>query len=109
MPTSDGYPTEAELEKIEKWDIFTESVWDLLEHVRSCWWMPDWGFRWNKRKTRLYLSTGGWSGNEEIIDTLESTIFYGVCWVQARRGGHYTLEIPKWLRQKAREMKKEGT
>ena len=45
----------------------------------------------------LELHTGGWSGNEDIIDKLSDTLFWMICWESTRRGGHYYFEIPKYL------------
>ena len=91
---SDRYPTDDELKRIEKWPISTSSdIKDLLDFVKMIWNWPDWG--WNERDNRLHLSTGGWSGNEELIDALSGNfIFWSLCWQSVRRGGHYVFEVP---------------
>ena len=43
----------------------------------------------------LELVTGGWSGNEEIIDVLSQTVFWGLHWVCSYRGGSHLFYIPK--------------
>ena len=101
---SDGYPTEAALERIKKWDFKDNSgPVDLLEFVRSIWWSADWGFRGPERTTgpirgkvlRFRLSTGGWSGNESIIGAmLGNAVFWLMCWQQSRRGGHFVFDVP---------------
>ena len=38
----------------------------------------------------LELHTGGWSGNEEIIDALgRNKMFWMLYWQKSERGGHY--------------------
>lgn len=95
MPDQDGYPTPSELRKVKKWS--SDPHFDfmaLMEFVRSIWWCSDWGFTRNGRTFRV--STGGWSGNEQIITALESNwIFWSLCWVSSKRGGHYVFKIPK--------------
>lgn len=88
----DLYPTEEELELVKNWPH--TDFEGLMERVESLWWMSEWGFK--KTQRRYYLSTGGWSGNEDIIRALkENTMFWMMCWVQSRRGGHYVFEVRK--------------
>ena len=86
-----GYPTKKELKIIETWDIVEKPVPDLLEHIRSCWNWADTRFVLNgKRVLKLYLSTGGWSGNENIINALqENKLFWMMFWEKSQRGGHF--------------------
>lgn len=72
---------------------------ELLDKMKDVWWMPDWGYRFTKRRF-LYLSTGGWSGNEDIISVLENTPFWWLYWVSSRRGGHYIFHIKKLRKSK---------
>ena len=39
------------------------------------------------------MHTGGWSGNEEIMSAVQSTMFWYFYWTRIERGGHYYLEI----------------
>lgn len=94
----DGYPDEEELTRIETWDA--ADLLGLLRFVRSLWWMPDWG--WSEvlsatfPRVRFDLSTGGWSGNESLIEALKKNLyFWASCWVSSRRGGHYEFEVPE--------------
>ena len=104
----DSYPTEEELEKIKTWDLIEGNdarhpkLYALLDYVQSLW-MYDDRFnlthghytRWHRTYRTLYLSTGGWSGNESIIVALrQNFIFWSMFWRQSRRGGHYWFEIP---------------
>jgi hypothetical protein len=91
----DRYPEDSELLKIKNWKI--DDFTRLFEYIKSLWAYPDYF-----RKTGAYkysLSTGGWSGNEDIIGSMqENYVFWGTCWMESKRGGHYKFEIPKGLR-----------
>lgn len=92
MTSARDYPTDAELKEIELWPHTDIEGW--FDFIRSIWWMADWGF--DKTKNKIHLSTGGWSGNEDIIGAMiENSILWGRCWQSSRRGGHYIFEIPK--------------
>ena len=97
------YPTEEELDRVKNWLVLATGVLSLIDFVKSIWWSPDWGFKVkNGRNTfreqvlRWELHTGGWSGNEDIMSALQSNfIFWTLCWVQSRRGGHYLFEVER--------------
>jgi hypothetical protein len=93
---NDGYPEEHELEKIRSWEIRDkQSLDEMIEFIKSVWWSPDFGFKTDD-DGKLYLSTGGWSGNEDIIDAMDKNhIFWWFCWEQSRRGGHYIFDLNK--------------
>jgi hypothetical protein len=101
MPKHDGYPTDDELEKVKNWDGIHDP-WGLIDFLESIWHWSNWGVEKKKSKTELlkrpcikfYLHTGGWSGNESIIEVLRSNFFWRIFWVSSRRGGHYEFEIP---------------
>ncbi len=87
------YPDAQTLRFIRRYDILKDPIEDLYAFIVQSWWMPEWGTKIAGR--RLDLHTGGWSGNESIMAALEkNTMFWITCWVQSRRGGHYTFEIP---------------
>jgi hypothetical protein len=101
MPDQDRYPTDEELAKIEEWD-FSSGFDKWFEFIRTCWWMPDWG--WSeypdeedpnypgRKHTRYEISTGGWSGNEDIIGAMRANfVCWGQTWRVHRVGGHYTF------------------
>ena len=86
------YPTDDELEKIESWNVFEslDNYHAFMNYVRELWTYPDWG--WKKDEDTYNISTGGWSGNEEIIQSMKkSRIFWILYWQQTQRGGHYTF------------------
>jgi hypothetical protein len=108
MPDADGYPTKAELRRIRHWQCLpAEGVFDfegLLHYVATIWWHPDlWTIRKRRERAggrgklirRYSVSTGGWSGNEEIINALQDNrSFWWICWTESRRGGHYEFQVP---------------
>jgi hypothetical protein len=94
MPDQDGYPTEAELNRIKLWDFHKDGdVHHFLDYLKGLWSYPN-RFVWTgKNILRLYLSTGGSSGNESIIEALGENTFWMMCWQKSKRGGHYWFEI----------------
>jgi hypothetical protein len=94
---SDPYPTDSELQVIIEWP-HTSKYTDLMEYIRSLWWMPDWGWHRDTETDdgKYHVSTGGWSGNEDIIRCMrENYMFWSLCWESTRRGGHYVFDIPE--------------
>lgn len=99
MP-DDGYPTEEELKRITEWPYTDFLGW--FAFIKSCWWAADWG--WSERDVkeeprqlthRYHISTGGWSGNESIIQAMHDNRWaWGFSWLSSRRGGHFEFEHP---------------
>lgn len=90
----DGYPTEEMLDKIAKWNY---NFIDLMRFIEPHWQYSSFGY-WTKNKLEksieYHISTAGWSGNEDIIRALQDNhIFWSLCWVQSKRGGHYIFEV----------------
>jgi hypothetical protein len=81
------YSTEEILKKIKEWDLTQSHVSELLDYVQQFWTYPD---RFIREKHSLYLSTGGWSGNEDIVSALQDNyLFWTMYWYRSQRGGHY--------------------
>lgn len=87
------YPSESDLERIKNWKLTCANDYrELAEFVCSLWAYPNFA---SLNGPLLRLHTGGWSGNEDIISTLEAhPIFYMVCWQKSERGGHHFFELP---------------
>ena len=87
-----NYPSEEALEFIKNFDCLKYGCLALAEFIEQVWWAPEWGY--SMKGNKLHLSTGGWSGNEEIISAMKDNFsFWWTCWEQTRRGGHYIFEI----------------
>lgn len=97
MPDRDGYPTTEELQNILD---FEGNPADFMSVINLMWWHDGFTIKngrdglHGKAVKRCYLSTWGWSGNEEIIGVLQQTWFWFQWWRSSRRGGHYEFEIP---------------
>ena len=95
MLNEDGYPDEASLKEIKEWNITKEGVQGLLDLVEENTHFGDWSFC-IKGKHVLWLEyhTGGWSGNEDVIDALRSNLlFFPLYWKKTEVGGHYYFKI----------------
>lgn len=86
-----GYPTEATLKIIEVWPY--QDFFSLMAFVYEAW--HDNG-KFNIDGDFFILTTGGWSGNEEIISALQSNhLFWSTCWEKSERGGYFEFKIPQ--------------
>lgn len=86
------YPTTEYLEWIEKYDILKNGVDGLLNVLSDTWMFGDWGFKRKRSRNGKFtveLHTGGWSGNEEIIQALKTNRYFWFFWRMSRVGGHY--------------------
>jgi hypothetical protein len=100
MAYDSEYHIEKELKKIQNWDV--KDAHNLIERLRDMWeyknfFIENWGFD-HIHKERpvlmLELHTGGWSGNEDIIEALQKNkMFWIMWWWKTERGGHYYFEI----------------
>ena len=89
------YPEDEELEFIRK---FEGNYHDLMDYVNDIWKYADIGYYKTERiideiskkpQTEYSLSTGGWSGNEEIIEAMmDNPLFWMFCWYSSKRGGN---------------------
>lgn len=83
------YPSEKDLEKITNWD-FQDSE-GLIKFVEFLWSYPSYI---KKENGKWFLSTGGWSGNEDVVDALQRNMtWWASHWESSRRGGHYEFRI----------------
>jgi hypothetical protein len=89
-----GYPVAAELESIQEWPV-DKGYSALMEYVKELWHWDDYFDEIDEKNFELH--TGGWSGNEEIIEALMSNqMFWSLCWKESTRGGHYKFELYIW-------------
>lgn len=90
---SAGYPTSEALEKVRSWDVGgTSDCADLLKFVGQLWYYPN----YFEEKDGVYqISTGGWSGNEDVIGAMYTNVIFNTfCWRAHWRGGHYIYMLP---------------
>jgi hypothetical protein len=88
------YPSDLDLRIIKEWSL--EKGYDqLMLFVKHIW-------QWADRQIDYrgggiwFISTGGWSGNEEIMTALyENRLFWATCWESSKRGGHYQFTVPE--------------
>jgi len=99
---SEGYPEESELKLIQEWDW--QDIFGLIDFIEERWAYGHWGFKkeWGHDRMKLHkmpvllleLHTGGWSGNESIINSLlenrMAVIVLG--YYQWNTGGHYRFQ-----------------
>lgn len=98
MLDEDGYPTADALWCVMHWPWDDSAGW--FKFIESIWWMADWGWHekiaadWDDKDVLQYhIATGGWSGNESIIEYMQkNTMLWHLTWVQSRRGGGYIFE-----------------
>ena len=101
------YPTEEHLQFIRDYDI-NQGPDGMIKHLQKIWYWLDF-VKTCERKTEthneaemsievvtvlsLELHTGGWSGNEDIIEALAASMFWLMYWQKSVRNGHYYFEI----------------
>ncbi len=95
----EGYPEKRELALIKSWDY--KDIFGLFSYIESRWTYTDMFIKkWSKDKFLhrptlfLTLCTGGWSGNEDLIDALLKNKMIANCVYSAwERGGKHCFEI----------------
>lgn len=97
---NEGYPEQHELDLISGWDY--KDVFNMLDYIGDRWNYGDWGFKrewkyndlFKRYELHLELHTGGWSGNEDLINAImENEWFKRLWYAEWRRGGHYKFII----------------
>ena len=100
LKDDDEYPTDLALEAIQNFQ-YQDGVHEWFRLIKATWHNADWGW-FEKEDTddfdnpvKIYrISTGGWSGNEEIIHYMQKNyILWTSSWYESRRGGHYTFYV----------------
>lgn len=88
------YPADDELQALTDFNVTKDNFHVFMEKVKELW---NWNDTYFIRKGDTYeLHTGGWSGNESIIDALgRNFVFWLLYWKQTRVGGHYIFSSSK--------------
>ncbi len=93
MLDENNYPGGKSLQQIKEWDILTQGIDGLLDLVEE---NTNWADRQIERgsRGRYVYHTGGWSGNEDVIEALmHNFLFWSLNWRMSRAGGHYYFKI----------------
>jgi hypothetical protein len=94
----DGYPTEEALDEVANFDCCGD-LYGFLSLIENLWNYPE---RFVLEDNKLYLSTGGWSGNEEIISYMQENFFWRLSWEKSIRGGHYWFDLSVFNKDKGK-------
>lgn len=86
MLEEDVYPSEETLQTISDWSILDFE--GLAKYLCENWYWPDYA-NWNG--IELVLITGGWSGNEDLINAM-SREMKNLYLYEYRRGGRYVFK-----------------
>lgn len=87
----DGYPTDASLEALEKWDGPLDRMSELLDAVAD--YFEGCGYGSAERKPGYWrLATGGWSGCESVLSSLP-LIVRACMWQSSHRGGLHIFSL----------------
>jgi hypothetical protein len=90
--SGDGYPHPMQVQKIKTWPL--EDGAQVFRYIQNL-------YRWPHLMTftqrRVSLSTGGWSGHEEMVDALKRNhhFIWPISWISSTRGGHYVFDLTR--------------
>lgn len=100
----DGYPMEESLEELKKVlngdritkaiDAFYEALKENYYRYDNCFGIAEVEIRGEKMRVWQY-HTMGWSGNEDIINTLKQSWLWDILLERYDRGGHYYFTLQK--------------
>lgn len=87
-----GYPTKAELKELRTWPI--KDFVAFAARIKELWYYPEAvEYRREGDEHIVELSTGGWSGNEDLIGALmDNHLWWTIFWYQSTRGGRYVFK-----------------
>lgn len=97
----DDYPTDEVLELIKNWKFDNENVYQFISLIENLWKYDGFSITMEKgeedkpcKYKYLNLHTYGWSGNEDIIESLRgNALFWSMFWYTSKRGGHYKFDL----------------
>lgn len=96
----EGYPTELLLGIISNYQAADMPILDFLEtYIFPHWWGGERQYKLHQKYKgvrKLQLHTGGWSGNEDMINAIMHSFWlteFPMQYLRWERGGHYYFEI----------------
>ena len=97
MLDENNYPDEKSLEEIKTWDLLSHGVDDFLDLIEdNTYWADRQTERSGKNVIHYVYHTGGWSGNEDVIQAMrQNYLFWAISWEKSTRGGHYYFKIKR--------------
>jgi hypothetical protein len=97
-PTFDehGYPTRKTLRAIKSWSYDNiAGFFDYVEKALSAYGTFQRHDDLVKSIQKIYIATGGWSGNESVIEAMQKNIvIWAMTWESSHRGGGYWFHVP---------------
>jgi hypothetical protein len=96
-PIGPTHPTEEFLVCLREDEEFwkPENIDAFIDILRIVWWIPERHLIYDPAERTLTLFTGGWSGNEGIIEALQHTLFWMLYQKRGRTVGDYTFVFPE--------------
>jgi len=93
--TESHYPSDGELDAIADFEGTPHALVDALIEL---WWTPKLvAVTEGKKNVTVHLVTGGWSGNESLVDAADrGTLFHTLFWRRSSSGGLHVYKIPLW-------------
>ena len=94
------YPTDEFLKWVSTYDIGIYEMFIRLP-VYLNYIFGGWKFSmisYDGTTCTLEMSTGGWSGNEDIIRAMKDNVFWVTFWQSTARGGHYVFDLSPFVK-----------
>lgn len=89
------YPSEIELSHIECWAL--HGAIEFFDFIKSIWAFPEYIEEYEDDRFKyMVFGTGGWSGNEDIIRSIEKNFaMWGLHWYCSYANGTHCFRLEK--------------
>ena len=93
----DEYPSGQELQALRR---FEGTARHFVDEVLRLWSYPDYATvstitdDFDREVLQLRLATGGWSGNESVVQAIDAGMFRVLWWHLSQRGGLHIYRVP---------------
>lgn len=89
---ADGYPTDHTLQMITDWSY--DDLSGMLRFAEECFDKRYGSWKMIMGGRDLRIATGGWSGNESVVDAMMlNRVFVAMHWEMSARGGLYIFNL----------------